>query len=147
MISSPHDPPCPHGTVPPACSPRALAPCLLDRLEALTSVACEACIREDIPELERLILARDEVIANLGHALEAVRARPVATEAGDESPTDALTTQAHAFELLEARFVACVRALRDQAQAALAAAANGEAATNAYLHARPPGRTGLSRTV
>ena len=116
---------------PTAGADDAALPCLADRYQALTNIACEACRRHDLPELERLILARDHVLAQLGSAVVRIRE---SVGADEPSSIDVLTSRALAFELLEARLVECVRKLRDEVHAALTSNARGQAATTAYHH-------------
>jgi hypothetical protein len=130
-----------------AAEARSAVPCLLDRFQAITNVACEACQRHDVPQLEQLVLARDGVLADLGRAMQLIR--DCADQPGtlDETTMELLAGQAHAFELLEARLVACVRSLRDQVQAALAAASRERTGVRAYQVAANPALAGASQLV
>ncbi|HUX34102.1 MAG TPA: hypothetical protein VMV51_09520 [Gemmatimonadaceae bacterium] len=115
--------------------------CLLDRFQALTSVACDACLRHDLTQLERLILAREDVLADLGQALQRVRGYSDTPDALEEASMEALAAHAHAFEVFESKLVECVRKLRDDVRDALTAASRGRAVTGAYQQAaRLPAR-------
>ncbi len=134
----------PRGTEPaPATAALVSVHGLLDRFQALTSVACDACLRHDLTQLERLVLAREEVLADLGRALQRVPGSSETAEAFEEASMEALASHALAFEVFESKLVGCVRALRDDVREALTAATRGRAATSAYQQsARLPSRGG-----